>query len=72
MNCWHCDRPAHGICRFCGRAVCREHAAKMPYILEIFGNNSQGDDYKALVVPEVVYCGICKPKDDPIKLELLK
>lgn len=72
MNCWVCDRPAHGVCRFCGRAVCREHAQKMPYILEIFGNGAQKDSYNCLVVPDVLHCGTCKPKDDPVKLDILK
>ncbi len=72
MNCWSCDRPAHGVCRFCGRAVCREHAQHMPYILEIYGNNSEGNGYKGLVVPDVLYCGVCKPKNEPVTLEPLK
>jgi hypothetical protein len=24
--------------------------------------------YKALVVPEAVYCGVCRPVEDPVKL----
>ena len=32
MNCWHCDRPAQGVCRFCGRGVCRDHARSLPHI----------------------------------------
>ncbi|MGC1377007.1 MAG: hypothetical protein WA821_12320 [Anaerolineales bacterium] len=43
----------------------------MPFILEIYGPNQDGG-YKGLVVPEVVYCGVCKPQDDPIKLDPLK
>lgn len=72
MNCWYCERPAHGVCRFCGRAVCREHAQKMPYILEVFGQPSENGGYKGLVVPDVLYCGVCKPKDDPVNLDILK
>ena len=30
VNCWHCDRPAHATCLFCGRAVCRNHVASLP------------------------------------------
>jgi hypothetical protein len=72
MNCWTCERPAHGICRFCGRAVCKEHAKHMPYILDIFGPGHNGDGYRGLVVPDVVYCGVCKPQDEPVKLDPLK
>lgn len=66
MNCWHCDRPAHASCRFCGRGVCREHAQALPHIEEVF--HDDGMKYKALVVPEAVYCGICKPREDPVEL----
>jgi len=44
----------------------------MPYILEIFGSGSKDDGYKGLVVPDVLWCGVCKPKDEPVKLEPLK
>ncbi|MBN1873521.1 MAG: hypothetical protein JXA33_04765 [Anaerolineae bacterium] len=70
MNCWHCDRPAHGVCRFCGRGVCKEHAQTMPYIITIYRD---GDGMPmALVVVDALYCGICKPKQDPIPLPQLK
>ncbi|MFN2165385.1 MAG: hypothetical protein ACK2U9_03905 [Anaerolineae bacterium] len=69
MNCWHCDRPAHGICRFCGRAVCKEHALSHPFILDIFGGKPEA--YRALVVADALYCGVCKPKEDPVELPQL-
>ena len=71
MNCWYCDRPAHGICQFCGRAVCRDHVQYMPYILAVLGSGTKADGYKGLVVPEAIYCGVCKPKDEPVLLEPL-
>jgi hypothetical protein len=70
MNCWHCDRPAHGTCRFCGRAVCRDHAQSLPHIEEIY-SSSQGV-YKALVVAGALYCGVCRPREDPIELPQLR
>lgn len=66
MNCWHCDRPAHAACRFCGRAVCREHAQALPHIEAVFHDDEF--KYKALVVPEAVYCGVCNPREDPVDL----
>ena len=69
MNCWHCDRPAHGVCRFCGRAVCKEHVRTMPYILDIFG---QKGPPRALVVADAVWCGVCRPKEDPVDLPELE
>ncbi len=70
MNCWHCERPADGVCRFCGRGVCKEHARTMPHILEIYRDDKGMP--KALVVADALYCGICKPKEDPIELPQLR
>ena len=70
MNCWHCDRPAHATCLFCGRAVCREHVNSLPHLLAIY----QGKDGppKGLVVPNAVHCGACEPRDDPVSLDVLE
>lgn len=70
MNCWHCDRPAQAVCRFCGRGVCREHARSLPYIEALYRN----DDglQKALVVGNALYRGICHPKEDPVELPQLR
>lgn len=65
MNCWHCERPAQGICRFCGRGLCQDHAQSMPYILSTF---TQGNKIKAIAVADTLYCGVCKPSEDPIDL----
>lgn len=70
MNCWTCNRPAHGICRFCGRAVCRDHVKNLPAILALF--RADDESLQALVEPEAVHCGICKPRGRPIKLEGLE
>ncbi len=68
MNCWHCDRPAHGVCRFCGRAVCKDHAQNMPHIVALYRDDKS--EYKALVTANVLWCGLCQPKDNPIKVDL--
>ena len=70
MNCWHCDRPAHGVCRFCGRAACRDHFQKLPFILEIY--QGQDGQAKAVVVDDTLYCGLCKPQEAPVVLKDLK
>jgi len=70
MNCWHCDRPAHGACRFCGRGVCREHAQALPHIEALYHNDKEVQ--KALVVAEALYCGVCRPQEDPVELPQLK
>jgi hypothetical protein len=67
MECWHCNRPAHGVCRFCGRGLCRDHAQKMPFILSTFADKDGA--LKAVVVDDTLYCGICKPQESPITLK---
>lgn len=64
MDCWHCRRAAVGTCRFCGRAVCENHAQTRPYILDLFGH----PDVKALVVEDALHCGACNVRPDPVDL----
>jgi hypothetical protein len=70
MNCFHCNRTAHATCRFCGRAVCKDHIKSFPYIVSLY----RGEDgiQKAVVVPDAVYYGICKPREQPVPLPELK
>jgi len=67
MNCWHCDRPAHGVCVFCGRAVCKTHVKEMPRVISTF--RSRENNLMAIACPDALYCGICKPKGEPVQLE---
>ncbi len=66
MQCWHCERPAHAACRFCGRAVCREHVQELPFVLEIYRGRT--GHTRALVVADAIWCGVCKPEEDPVDL----
>ena len=34
MRCWVCGAQAEGVCRFCGRAVCKGHARTKPVLFE--------------------------------------
>jgi len=70
MNCWHCNRPAHGICIFCGRAICRDHAQEMPHIVALFADHKGG--HKAIVTARALFCGLCEPREDPIELPELR
>ncbi|MBP8003067.1 MAG: hypothetical protein KA314_26815 [Chloroflexi bacterium] len=67
MECWHCERPAHAVCRFCGRAVCKSHAKEMPYVVDTY-RTTQGE-YKALVIANTIYCGVCQPQQEPVVLK---
>lgn len=66
MNCIHCNRTAHAACRFCGRAVCKEHLQESPYIVGLY--RGEEGHQKALVVPNSVWCGICRPREQPVDL----
>lgn len=66
MKCWHCKHEAEGTCRFCGRAVCREHVQTMPFILTVYVGRDQIP--KAIAVADVLYCGVCKPQPSPISM----
>lgn len=70
MECWHCNRPAQGVCRFCGRALCRDHVKTMPFILAVF-KDQQGKN-AALVVEDTLHCGVCKPRGAPVVLKDLE
>jgi hypothetical protein len=67
MNCWICERPAHAVCQFCGRAVCRDHVSTLPAILATFQDADR--HLQALVAPDAVFCGTCKPRGRPVKLD---
>jgi hypothetical protein len=70
MNCIHCNRTAHAICRFCGRAVCRDHLSESPFIISLYRGEEQVQ--KAIVVTDAVFCGLCKPHEQPVPLPELK
>jgi hypothetical protein len=65
LDCWHCRRTAVGICRFCGRGVCEDHAKMQPFILELFKTT---DVTRSLVVEDALFCGACKPRPEPVEL----
>lgn len=64
MDCWHCRKTAVGVCRFCGRGVCEDHAKTHPYILEVFGPEVP----KVLVVEDALFCGACTPRPDLLEV----
>lgn len=66
MLCWKCEHPANGICRFCGRAICKDHAQPMPYILTVYVGKNKTP--KAIVVSGALYCGMCTIPQDPIEM----
>jgi hypothetical protein len=67
VKCFFDDNEGVGVCRFCGRAMCKQHAEKsMPYITTIFvGANSTP---KAVVVADALWCGQCRPEAQPVPM----
>ena len=91
MNCWQCDRPAHGVCSLCGRGACKEHAKTMPNFVAVYRakprKGSEGkpghpreaalvdphrghaaDVARALVAEDALWCGVCKPREQPVEM----
>ncbi len=69
MNCWHCERPAHGVCAFCGRAICRDHVQTMPSLVSLYRHKD--NRMRAVAVSDTLYCGICRPAESPVVMEEL-
>lgn len=76
MNCIQCERPAHGICCFCGRAICKDHFIKDQKIITLLPekNEEQKDgknqSVRALVVDNAIRCSECKPIGELLNVSL--
>ena len=66
MQCWVCDLTARASCKFCGRFVCKDHAAKMSTFISMFLGGQETP--KGLAVADVIWCGICGPQPEPIPM----
>jgi hypothetical protein len=66
MDCWHCRLTAVGSCRFCGRGLCENHAQTQPIVLTL--DRTREGVSRALVVEDALYCGVCRPRPDPVEL----
>jgi hypothetical protein len=68
MLCFFDDREARGVCRFCGRALCKEEHMHntLPYITTVYVG--QGNVPKSIVVGDALWCGVCKPQPEPVEM----
>ena len=66
MRCWTCDKEAVGVCRFCGRGICKEHVQTTLYIVSTHTDADQ--DLNCLAVKDALFCGKCKPIPKPVKI----
>ncbi len=65
MVCHKCGEAAMGICKFCGRAVCKNHhsTSRLTMLAMYLGSN---ETPKAVIVTNVLWCGTCHPQPEPI------
>lgn len=60
MKCWFCEKEARGVCIFCGRGICYDHANK-DEIVHAKSDTSTG--YTSfLKVENALKCSECKVK----------
>ena len=69
MRCWVGGEDAEGVCRFCGRAVCKKHARTRPFLFETW---QDGEHLRALAVEDALWCGICKVRESPLDVDFLR
>ena len=69
MRCWIGGEEAEGVCRFCGRAVCKVHAKTRAFLFEAWEN---AEHLYGLAIEDALYCGVCQVHKEPIRLDFLK
>lgn len=69
MRCWVCGGNAEGVCRFCGRGVCKTHARTRPFLFEVWERDGRLD---GLAVEDALHCGVCKVRPEPIDVDFLR
>ncbi len=65
MLCYQCANEARAVCRFCGSAVCRDHAKAERFVSGVAAYGEPGwaalarklEDY--VVVRNAIWCGRC-------------
>ena len=67
MTCWFCVKPSRGVCRFCGRGLCEDHAKEGPFLLEVYRSEARQRS-EGLVVEKGLQCGTCRPRPQPVPM----
>ncbi|MBF0360720.1 MAG: hypothetical protein HQK49_06900 [Oligoflexia bacterium] len=70
MNCIQCNRPAHGVCKFCGRAICKDHFTTSNIIMDIYPRKNDQEKDRVLVVENVLKCSYCKPIENLLEIDI--
>jgi hypothetical protein len=69
VRCWVCGASADGVCRFCGRGICKTHARTRAFLFEAW---EEAAALKGLAVEDALFCGVCKVRAEPVNLEFLR
>ena len=69
MRCWVGGEEAEGVCRFCGRGVCKRHARTRAFLFEAWEDNGT---LRGLAVDNALFCNVCEPRAEPIDMNFLK
>ncbi len=69
MRCWVGGEQAEGVCRFCGRAVCKAHAKTQPFLFQVWEDENR---LRGLAVEDALWCGVCRPRREPIDVSCLR
>lgn len=67
MTCFFCIQAARGVCRFCGRGLCEDHARFAPFVLQVYRSHAR-DRSEALVIEDALSCGTCRPRPQPVPM----
>jgi len=69
MRCWVGGEEAEGMCRFCGRAVCKKHARMRAFLFETW---QEPEHLRALAVEDALWCGVCQVRETPLEVDFLR
>ncbi len=69
MRCWVCGATADGVCRFCGRGICKTHARTQAFLFAAWPTAA---GLRGLAIEDALWCGVCHPKPDAIPLDFLE
>jgi hypothetical protein len=65
-TCWITGKDAHAQCAFCGRYVNKEVARTAIFPMTAFVG--KGEVPKLITVRNAIWCGLCKPRQEPTEM----
>jgi hypothetical protein len=62
MKCIKCEEEARAVCKFCGRAVCKQHIRERRFATGSTTKTAMSTGREVLSVDDAVWCGECHPE----------